>query len=116
MSLARFAQVMNAADIRLDEACLAMSSAIQRPLDEVEWLAALDLLASEVGAANPRGYGAVALACFGDPGLLALTVVSAAQPFVISHRPLSGEYPTDDLVAEYRRLIDSYLSPEGGTS
>jgi Asp/Glu/hydantoin racemase len=38
--------------------------------------AALDLLASEVGAANPRGYGAVALACFGDPGLLALKELS----------------------------------------
>ena len=47
MSVARFAQVMNAADIHLDEACLAMSSAIQRPLDEIEWLAALDLLAAE---------------------------------------------------------------------
>lgn len=38
--------------------------------------AALDLLASEVGPANPRGYGAVALACFGDPGLLALKELS----------------------------------------
>lgn len=47
MSLGRFAQVMNAPDLRLDEACLAMSSAIQRPLDEIEWLAALDLLAAE---------------------------------------------------------------------
>ncbi len=38
--------------------------------------AALDLLASEVGTANPRGYGAVGLACFGDPGLLALKELS----------------------------------------
>jgi Asp/Glu/hydantoin racemase len=38
--------------------------------------AALDVLASEVGTANPRGYGAVALACFGDPGLLALKEIS----------------------------------------
>ncbi|WP_051063412.1 transglutaminase-like domain-containing protein [Ilumatobacter nonamiensis] len=47
MSVGRFAQVMAAPDVRLDEACLAMSSAIQRPLDEIEWLAALDLLAAE---------------------------------------------------------------------
>lgn len=38
--------------------------------------AALDLLAQEVGAANPGGYDAVALACFGDPGLLALKELS----------------------------------------
>jgi allantoin racemase len=38
--------------------------------------AALDALAQEVGAANPKGYGAVALACFGDPGLLALKELS----------------------------------------
>lgn len=38
--------------------------------------AALDMLAREVGAANPKGYGAVALACFGDPGLLALKELS----------------------------------------
>src|SRR5262245_34052210 len=38
--------------------------------------AALDVLASEVGAANPKGYAAVALACFGDPGLAALREVS----------------------------------------
>ncbi|MFM8989155.1 MAG: aspartate/glutamate racemase family protein [Alphaproteobacteria bacterium] len=38
--------------------------------------AALDVLAQEVGGANPRGYDAVALACFGDPGLLALKELS----------------------------------------
>lgn len=38
--------------------------------------AALDLLASEIGADNPKAYRAVALACFGDPGLLALKEVS----------------------------------------
>ena len=38
--------------------------------------AALDLLANEVGTANPKGYDAVALACFGDPGLLALKEIS----------------------------------------
>lgn len=65
MSLARFAQVMNAADIRLDEACLAMSSAIQRPLDEVEWLAALDLLAAECPTPTAEG---VAQYLFGELG------------------------------------------------
>jgi len=38
--------------------------------------AALDLLASEVGRDNRGGYAAVALACFGDPGLAALREVS----------------------------------------
>jgi Asp/Glu/hydantoin racemase len=38
--------------------------------------AALDLLASEVGRDNPKAYAAVALACFGDPGLLALKELS----------------------------------------
>lgn len=47
MSVARFTQVVNAAEIHLDAACLSMSSALQRPLDEVEWLARIDLLAGE---------------------------------------------------------------------
>lgn len=47
VSVARFAQVVNATDINLDEACFAMSSTLQRPLDEMEWLAALDQLAGE---------------------------------------------------------------------
>lgn len=47
VSVARFAQVMNASEINLDEACLAISSTLQRPLDEIEWLAALDLLAGD---------------------------------------------------------------------
>lgn len=38
--------------------------------------AALDLLAEHVGLDNPRGYDAVLLACFGDPGLLALKELS----------------------------------------
>ena len=38
--------------------------------------AALDLLAREVGRDNPKAYAAVALACFGDPGLLALKELS----------------------------------------
>jgi allantoin racemase len=31
--------------------------------------AVLDALAERIGAANPEGFGAVAIACFGDPGL-----------------------------------------------
>ena len=65
MSLARFAQVMNAADIRLDEACLAMSSTIQRPLDEIEWLAQLDVLAGECPTPTAEG---VAHYLFGELG------------------------------------------------
>jgi regulator of sirC expression with transglutaminase-like and TPR domain len=65
MSVARFAQVMNAQDIRLDEACFAMSSAIQRPLDEIEWLAALDLLAGECPTPTADG---VARYLFGHLG------------------------------------------------
>lgn len=38
--------------------------------------AALDLLAEHVGRDNPKGYDAVLLACFGDPGLLALKELS----------------------------------------
>ena len=38
--------------------------------------AALDLLAEHVGHDNPRGYDAVLLACFGDPGLFALKELS----------------------------------------
>jgi regulator of sirC expression with transglutaminase-like and TPR domain len=65
MSVARFAQVMNATDIRLDQACLAMSSAIQRPLDEIEWLAALDLLAAECPTPTADG---VSQYLFGELG------------------------------------------------
>ncbi len=56
---------MNASEINLDEACLAISSAIQRPLDEIEWLAALDLLAGECPTPTPEG---VARYLFGDLG------------------------------------------------
>ncbi|MBL8696766.1 MAG: aspartate/glutamate racemase family protein [Alphaproteobacteria bacterium] len=38
--------------------------------------AALDLLAEHVGRDNPQGHDAVLLACFGDPGLLALKELS----------------------------------------
>jgi len=65
VSVARFAQAVNATDIHLDEACLAMSSALQRPLDEIEWLARLDLLAGECPTPTPDG---VARYLFGDLG------------------------------------------------
>lgn len=38
--------------------------------------AALDALATALGQDNPRGYAAIGLACFGDPGLLALKEVA----------------------------------------
>ena len=56
---------MNATDINLDEACLAMSSSIQRPLDEIEWLAALDMLAGDCPTPTPDG---VARHLFDDLG------------------------------------------------
>lgn len=65
VSVARFAQVVNATQINLDEACLAMSSAIQQPLDEIEWLAALDLLAGECPTPTPDGIAAY---LFGELG------------------------------------------------
>ncbi len=65
VSVARFAQVMDAADIHLDEACFAMSSALQRPLDEIEWLARLDLLAAECPTPTPDG---IATHLFGELG------------------------------------------------
>jgi hypothetical protein len=65
VSVARFAEVVNSTEINLDEACLAMSSTIQRPLDEIEWLAALDLLAAECPTPTPDG---VARYLFGDLG------------------------------------------------
>jgi len=68
MSLARFAQVMNAADIRLDEACLTMSSTIQRPLDEIEWLAELDLLAAECPTPTAEGVADYLFAQLGFRG------------------------------------------------
>ena len=65
MSVARFDSAVNAADLNLDETCLAMSSALQRPLDEIEWLAALDLLAGECPTPTADG---VARHLFGDLG------------------------------------------------
>jgi regulator of sirC expression with transglutaminase-like and TPR domain len=65
VSVARFARAVNAADINLDEACFAMSSTIQRPLDDLEWLAELDLLAGECPTPTPDG---IARYLFGDLG------------------------------------------------
>lgn len=65
MSVARFAQVVGGSDVQLDEACLAISSTIQRPLDEIEWLARLDLLAGECPTPTPDG---VARYLFGELG------------------------------------------------
>ncbi|MFN3254278.1 MAG: transglutaminase family protein [Ilumatobacter sp.] len=65
MSVARFAEVMNAADIRLDAACVAMSSALQAPLDEADWLSRLDLLAAE--CTTPTADG-IARYLFGELG------------------------------------------------
>ncbi|MGA9275614.1 transglutaminase family protein [Ilumatobacter sp.] len=65
MSIGRFGQVVTAPDLRLDAACLAMSSAIQRPLDELEWLTTLDLLAAECPSDDVDG---VARYLFGDLG------------------------------------------------
>lgn len=65
MSVARFGQVVNAPELSLDETCLAMSSALQRPLDEIEWLARIDLLAGECPTPTADG---VARYLFGELG------------------------------------------------
>lgn len=46
---------MSASELQLDEACLAISSTIQSPFDEIEWLAALDMLAAECPDATAEG-------------------------------------------------------------
>lgn len=51
--------------MQLDEACLTMSSTLQSPLDEIEWLARLDLLAGECPTPTPDG---VARYLFGELG------------------------------------------------
>ncbi len=63
--MARFAAAMDATDIELDVACLAIASALQRPHDEIEWLAALDLLAGECPTPTATG---VARHLFSDLG------------------------------------------------
>ncbi len=46
---------MDATDLQLDEACFAVSSALGPPLDEIEWLARLDLLAGECPTPTAEG-------------------------------------------------------------
>ena len=55
MTVARFAGLMGASEIHLDEVALALSSTIQQPLDELEWLAAIDLIAGECPTPTPDG-------------------------------------------------------------
>ena len=46
---------MDATDLQLDEACFALSGALGPPLDEIEWLARLDLLAGECPTPTAEG-------------------------------------------------------------
>lgn len=55
VSTARFGQVMRAGEIMLDEACFAVSSALGPPLDEIDWIARLDLIAGECPTPTPDG-------------------------------------------------------------
>jgi regulator of sirC expression with transglutaminase-like and TPR domain len=57
MSRARFAELMagDPATVPLDEASLTISAALQPQLDEIEWLAALDLIAGECPTPTPDG-------------------------------------------------------------
>ena len=63
----------------------------------------------ESGMAGRGGDGSVRE---GDPRLLALTIVTIAQPFVVGMRPLEQEYPADRLLAELAAAIDGYLTTE----
>lgn len=65
MSVARFAQVMSQSEVMLDEACLAVSSALRGPLDEIEWIARIDLIAGECPTPTAEG---VARYLFGEQG------------------------------------------------
>jgi regulator of sirC expression with transglutaminase-like and TPR domain len=65
VSVTRFGDAIGRNEINLDETCLAMSSAMQRPLDTIEWLAELDLLAGECPTPTADG---VARYLFGDLG------------------------------------------------
>ena len=57
MTSARFAKLMSgdSDSLDLDEASLVMSAVLQPGLDEIEWLAALDLIAGDCPAATPEG-------------------------------------------------------------
>lgn len=60
--------------------------------------AALDLLAEHVGLDNPAGFDAAILACFGDPGLLALReaspipVIGMAEASILTAAELGGRF------------------------
>lgn len=47
-----------------------------------------------------------------DPHLLALVVLTMAQPFVVGMRPLRAEYPPDLLLAELSVALHRYLRTE----
>jgi regulator of sirC expression with transglutaminase-like and TPR domain len=55
VSVARFGGAITRREFDLDDVCIAMSSALQRPLDTIEWLAELDLLAAECPTPTPDG-------------------------------------------------------------
>ena len=57
MTSARFAKLMSgdSDSLDLDEASLVMSAVLQPGLDEIEWLAALDLIAADCPTATPEG-------------------------------------------------------------
>lgn len=65
VSAARFEQIMSGRDVMLDEACLAVSGALRGPLDEIEWIARIDLLAGECPTPTAEG---VARYLFGELG------------------------------------------------
>lgn len=67
MTPARFGKLMenDSESICLDEASLLMSGVLQPGLDEIEWLAALDLIAGECPTPTPDG---VSRHLFGDLG------------------------------------------------
>lgn len=47
----------------------------------------------------------------GDPPLLALTVLAAAQSFVFSHRAISAVDPLGRVYPELAAMISGYLAP-----
>lgn len=65
VSVALFGDAVTRDEINLDATCLAMSSAIQRPLDAEHWIAELDRLALECPTSTPDG---VARYLFDDLG------------------------------------------------
>ncbi len=70
-----------------------------------------DYLADEIasGMARNGGDGSIRDA---DPRLLALAVVTMAQPYVVGMRPLLEEYPAGQLLSELAIGVDGYLKGE----